>query len=222
MADSVSTSFIMYGAREAMSFGLTHIEKQVESLESAVLNNSGLAFDLAKTLVESVCRTVLNERSIGFEGKDDLPKLFKLVTGSIQFLPPAVSKESQVRKSIEKTLSGLNSVLQGICELRNQCGFSSHGSENSRPELESTQALLAAEAADAIVGFLYRIHQQDRFSAATRPLNFNDYQEFNQSVDDLHGTFQIYNIEFRASEILYKMEPDTYRIFLTEYGAEEN
>ena len=37
-------------------------EQQVESIEQAVAENPGLSFDLAKTLVESVCRAVLDER----------------------------------------------------------------------------------------------------------------------------------------------------------------
>ena len=64
MADSVIAPFSMHGARDAMASGLTHIEEQVEGIEQAVGENSGLAFDLAKTLIESTCRTVLRERSV--------------------------------------------------------------------------------------------------------------------------------------------------------------
>ena len=58
--------FVMHGARDAIAEGLVHIEQQVASIEQAVAENPGLAFDLAKTLVESVCRAVLSERSVEF------------------------------------------------------------------------------------------------------------------------------------------------------------
>ena len=64
MAEPATTPFVMYGARDAIKSGLAHIEEQVESIEQAVVRNSGLAFDLAKTLIESTCRTVLRERSV--------------------------------------------------------------------------------------------------------------------------------------------------------------
>lgn len=85
MAESVATPFVIHGARDAVAGGLTHVNQQVKSIEQAVAENPGLAFDLAKTLVESVCRAVLGERNIAFSEDDDLPKLFK--TASLH-LPP--------------------------------------------------------------------------------------------------------------------------------------
>ena len=63
--------------------GLVHIEEQVGARASQWHENAGLAFDLAKTLVESVCRTVLNERAIAYSEDDDLPKLFKTISQSL-------------------------------------------------------------------------------------------------------------------------------------------
>jgi Abortive infection C-terminus len=93
---------------------------------------------------------------------DELPKLFKMVTSNLPFLPAQASSATEVRQSLTQTLNGLHTAVQGIRELRNRCGFASHGSGAPRPAMESVQALLAAEAADAIVGFLIRVHQQDR------------------------------------------------------------
>ena len=162
MAEGLTSPFIMHGARNAIASGLTHVEQQVKSIEQAVAENPGLAFDLAKTLIESVCRAVLGERKIVYSEDDDLPKLFKAASQSLPFLPREASGEADIRKSLVQTLSGLHTAIQGICELRNRCGFASHGSGAPRPSMESVQALLAAEAADTIVGFLYRIHRQDR------------------------------------------------------------
>ena len=105
----------MYGARDAVAQGLVHIERQVGALEAAVADNPALAFDLAKTLIESVCRAVLGERSISFEESDDLPRLFRTVTTHLPFLPATASGEAQARDSLRKTLGGLSTAIQGIC-----------------------------------------------------------------------------------------------------------
>jgi hypothetical protein len=220
MAEALTTSFAMHGARDAIAGGLGHIEEQVKGIERAVTENPGLAFDLAKTLVESVCRAVLNERSIPCSPDDDLPRLFKTATNVLPFLPVEASAEAEVRKSLAQTLNGLHTAIQGICELRNQCGFASHGSANPRPAMESVQALLAAEAADAIVGFLHRVHRQDRTPPPSLQAIYDEHPAFNAYVDDAHSTIRIFEAEFRPSDVLFQMEPETYRVYLAEFDAE--
>lgn len=220
MADVLITPFVMYGARDAIAGGIVHIEEQVKAIERAVVENPGLAFDLARTLVESVCRAVLSERTIAYSEDDDLPKLFKTISQSLPFLPPTASREAETRESLARTLSGLSTVIQGICELRNQCGFASHGSGNPRPAMESVQALLAAEAADTIVGFLHRVHRQDRTPPPLPRAMYEENTAFNDSVDEAHEMIRIFDAEFRPSEVLFQMEPETYRVYLAEFDAE--
>jgi len=219
MADAFTAAFVMHGARDAIAEGLTHVEQQVKSIEQAVAENPGLAFDLAKTLVESVCRAVLGERNIEYSEDDDLPKLFKTVIQSLPFLPPEASGEREIRKSLAQMLSGLHTAVHGICELRNQCGFASHGSGAPRPRLESVQALLAAEAADTIVGFLYRIHRQDRIPPLSPRVLYDDSPEFNESVDEAHGMVRVFDEEFLPSRVLFELAPEPYRVYLADFKA---
>jgi hypothetical protein len=217
MAEPPTSPFVMHGARHAIAAGLSHVEEQVKGIEQAVLENPALAFDLARTLVESACRAILGERKVDYENDDDLPKLFRTASIHLPFLPPTASGEAETRESLTRTLNGLNTAIQGVCELRNRCGFASHGSGNPRPPMESVQALLAAGAADTIVGFLYRVHRQDRTLPSARAL-YDKNAAFNESVDDAHGTIRVFESEFRASEVLFHMEPESYRIHLAEYG----
>jgi hypothetical protein len=220
MAENLTHPFIMHGARDAIACGLGHIEQQVKSIELAVFENPGLAFDLARTLIESVCRAVLSERAIPYTAEDDLPKLLKTATNHLPFLPPTASGEAEIRESLKRTIGGLNTVIQGICELRNQCGFASHGSGKQRPVMESVQALLAAEAADTIVGFLHRIHRQDRTLPPSPRALYEDNPAFNESVDETHGIIRIFEAEFQPSDVLFQMEPETYRVYLSEFSVE--
>jgi hypothetical protein len=219
-APELVSPFVMHGARDALAAGLAHIEEQVRSIEQAVVENRALAFDLARTPVESVCRTILAERKVAYSEQDDLPKLFKLASNSLPFLPSTASGEAEVRKSLAQTLNGLSTAIQGICELRNQCGFASHGSDQPRPAMESVQALMAAEAADTIVGFLHRVHRQDRTPPPSPRALYEANQAFNDSVDEAHGPIRIFDVELRASEVLYQMEPESYRIYAAEFDEE--
>ena len=220
--DPAAGEFTMHGARAAMAGGLFHIEEQIKSIERAVFENPGLAFDLAKTLIESACRAILTERTVPFGPADDLPRLFRTVTNSLPILPASASGEPEVRKSLMQTLNGLHTAVQGVCELRNACAFASHGAEGPRPALETVQALLVAETSDAIVGFLHRIHRQDLTPPASTRLKYEDNGEFNAYVDEAHALVRIFEEDFEPSRVLYELAPEAYRLYLAEYAPDED
>jgi abortive infection Abi-like protein len=213
----IVTAFVMYGARVAIAGGLFHIEEQVKGIERAVIENPGLAFDLAKTVVESACRTILAERKIAFEPDDDLLRLFKNVTKNLPMLPVAASSEAEARKSLVQTLNGLHTSLQGVCELRNVYGFATHGAEGPRPVMETVQALLAAQTADAIVGFLHRVHRQERNSLPNIRLEYNDNESFNAYIDEANGEVRVFDLAYRSSEVLFAVDQQAYHDLLSTY-----
>ena len=214
--------FVMHGARAAIAGGLTHIEEQVKALEQALSENTGLAFDLAKTLVESACKSIITERRGNFDDNDDMGKVFKTASQSVPFLPPGLAGETDARKSLAQTLSGLNTALQGVCELRNAFGFASHGSDGQRPTMDGVHALLAAQTADAIIGFLYRVHCADLNRPIVPQLEFDDNSMFNGWIDDQNEPVQIFALPpYRPSEVLFNVDQEAYRDLLTNYEAEQ-
>jgi hypothetical protein len=48
-------------------------------------------------------------------------------------------------------------------------------------------------------------------------LKYEDCEEFNQSIDDDAGAISVLNVPFRASEILFTLQKETYRIALTDF-----
>jgi hypothetical protein len=215
--------FVMYGARAAVAGGMTHIEEQVKAVERAVVENTGLAFDLSKTLIESACKTIITERGGTFDKDDDLPKLFKAASLTVPFLPVSLAADAAARKSLQQTLSGLSTAVHGVCELRNSFGFASHGTDSPRPAMEGIQALLAAQAADTIVGFLYRVHRQDLSRPRTVLLEYEDNSAFNDWIDDQCPLVQILSFPpYQASEVLFTVDQEAYRELLEDYQSEDN
>jgi hypothetical protein len=204
----ISDAFVMHGARGAAANGIPHIEEQIAALELAVVKNPGLAFDLAKFIVESVCKTILSERKIDFNKKDNLPKLFKAVTTNVPMLPLGASGESEARRKLVQTLNGLHTALQGVCELRNTCGFTSHGGEVHRPAMEGVQAILAAQAADAIVGFLFNAHRVQR-DGTTQKRSGPD-PTIDGVLDTVYEPVDIAGQPYAVSEALYATDREAY------------
>lgn len=209
MADpETSDVFIMRGARAAAANGIPHIAEQIAALEHAVGENPCLAFDLAKFIVESTCKTILTERKIGFDKKDDLPKLFRAVTINVPMLPVAASAEAEARRKLLQTLNGLHTALQGVCELRNSCGFTAHGGDAQRPAMEGVQAILAAQAADAIVGFLFSAHRVER--DGTQPKQAGHSRTIDKLLDSVYDPVMIVGQPYAVSEVLYATDREAY------------
>ena len=219
---SEEQAFVMLSARAAIAGGMTHITKQVEALEEAVANNPGYVFDLAKTIIESTCKTIIVERGTELDNDDDLPSLFKTVSRIVPFLPRDAANDDAARTSLFQTLNGMNTALQGVCELRNACGFASHGSAGPRTAMESAQALLAAQAADAIVGFLFRVHKQSLTRPQTNSFEYSGNPDFNDWIDEQCEMVKILNLDpYRPSEVLFNVDQEAYRNLLAESAVED-
>ena len=202
---------------------MSHIEQQVVAAENAVRGEPafGLAFDLSRALIESACRTILTERQVEWRRNEELPSLLGKVRISLPLLPAESSNETAARQSLDQALGGLQSAVQGICELRNHYSFASHGYETDRARMEQAQATLVAGAADVIIGFLYEMHAQSRAgnTSAVQSL-YDENEDFNNSIDDAHEICVVLESEFWPSAVLFQMEPETYRLRLAEFRTE--
>jgi hypothetical protein len=77
--------------------------------------------------------------------------------------------------------------------------------------------MLAAEAADTIVGFLYRIHTQDQEAVPTSLSLYDSNAGFNDYVDDIHEQVRVFDEDFMPSRILFELAPEPYRLYLAGY-----
>lgn len=212
-----SPPFTMLAAREVIAAGWSHIGEQVHAIEEAVNANPGLAFDLAKTLLESVCRTVLRERGLHFDNRWDLPRLLKETLNQMRLVPDQLANDERASVSLRKTTGGLLTVIQGICELRNTHGFASHGRDPSFQQLEPVHALLVARATDAIVDFIFRAHREYSASISSPPLAYEDNPDFNEYVDASNERVRIFDLEYRPSEVLFRVDQAAYEEFLAAF-----
>jgi hypothetical protein len=112
------------------------------------------AITSARTLLESVCKFILDERGENYNPKDDLPKLYKQ-TASVLNLSPAQHKE-QIFKQI---LTGCGSVVSGLASLRNSFG-DAHGKGIRQVKPSKRHAELAVNLSGTISAFLIATHEK--------------------------------------------------------------
>jgi hypothetical protein len=88
--------------------------------------------------------------------------------------------------------------------------------------MESVQAVLAAEAADAIVGFLHRVHYQEQLKPSESHLEYDTNTDFNEYVDGANEVVRIFTLEYRPSEVLFHTDLEAYRAYLAEYEPDQS
>lgn len=106
------------------------------------------AITAARSLLETVCKYILDDLSVRYDDSGDLPKLYRLTSEALTIAPSQHTE--QVFKQI---LGGCTSVVEGLAALRNRLG-DAHGGGRARIKPVPRHAQLAVNLAGAMTSFL--------------------------------------------------------------------
>ena len=109
---------------------------------------------MAKELIESCCKTILDEMGISWDKNDDVPQLTNKVLDALNLLPAGVQPTDQGADSIKAVLGNLRAIPSKLAELRNPFG-SGHGKSASFVGLEERHAKLAVSCSITFVDFVW-------------------------------------------------------------------
>ncbi len=123
-----------------------------KALERANSDPEG-AITLSKTLVEDLCKHILDNEKVSYSETEDLPSLYHKVAEILKLAP----KEHD-EKTFKKILQGMASSVQGLAEIRNLYG-DSHGGGKKRIRPKSRHANLAVNISCGIVLFLIETYE---------------------------------------------------------------
>lgn len=118
-----------------------------KALERRATDAEG-AITSARTLLESVCKHILDEERIEYNEKDDLPKLYRKTAEKLNVAPSQHTAE--VFKQI---LGGCAAVVEGLGTLRNRLS-DAHGKGKVGVKPQSRHAELAVNLSGALAMFL--------------------------------------------------------------------
>jgi hypothetical protein len=106
------------------------------------------AITSARTLLETVCKRVLDETETEYDDKEDLPALYKSVATKLNIAP-----SQHTEKIFRQILGGATSVVEGLGSLRNKVGDAhGHGKKAVRPSKRHAQ--LAVNLAGTMATFI--------------------------------------------------------------------
>ncbi len=149
----------------ASSFDLPGLHLEIDRIARAAEDDPSLAVGTAKEMVETICKTILDDRGLYSQG-EDLPQLVRAVARELGLLPENIPDHAKGSEVIRRMLSSLNQVSQGIAELRNLYG-TGHGRDGRFIGLKPRHAKLAVGAAATLGTFLLETHLERTLEGRT-------------------------------------------------------
>lgn len=198
------------------------IRQQVEALEDAMPDRPGVAVSFCRTLIETTCKTILIDRG---QSPDDRWEAPKLISETTKFLHLGIHDDghtdAKLKSGADKLVRGVNSIIDGLVEIRNVHGAAAHGSDAYAPMLDERYAEILARATDAVVGLLFKTHLNGSGKAPLARLRYGDHQDFDEWIDDEHEPFVVLETPLVASEALFRTDNNAYRAALVVYRQEQ-
>lgn len=146
-----------------LAFDPEHVhDRWTSALERRATDPAG-AITLARTLLEDVCKWVLNEAGVGFKDGDDLPVLYRRLAKVLKLAP-----DDHTEQVFKQILGSCQSVVESLGSLRNKLSDAhSPGPKRARPQ--SRHAELAVNLAGAMATFLVATWQSRRSDSTQVP-----------------------------------------------------
>ena len=189
------------------SFG--KLSLQVETIESTVVSNPALCIETCKSLIESLCKSILTNQGITIN--DDL-KFQALVKKTVDAL---IQKSGVLIPDLSELARRIASVGQCIAEIRNDAGFASHGLDINHPQITDTLSLFMYKITDVICGFILQFYLDYARKSDTRII-YEDCNMFNDWFDDQYP-LSLGGVVISASEALYKQDYEAYKINFNDF-----
>lgn len=150
------TPTLGWASELAGEFNLPQLQRQTKQIAEFVDSDPDLAVGRAFMLLETVCKTILSERGVGVNSKDDFGKFFRTVLSTLRLVPEEIEESAKGAKAIRRILGNLHGIARGTNEFRNLYG--GHGRDGRSSSLKPRHAKLAAGAATTLAVFLYETH----------------------------------------------------------------
>lgn len=125
-----------------------HVQNDWRKAASRVPDDPEGAITSARSLLESVCKQILDTYAYDYSDIVELPKLYKITTKSLD-----LSLDSTTDQTLKQILGGCHSVIQGLSAFRNKAG-DAHGKGHSAMIPSTKHAKLAVDLAGAMSVFL--------------------------------------------------------------------
>lgn len=144
-----------YISRSLTQIDEASLHKEWKKSLKRIENDPDGAITSARTLLESVCKQILDSENIDYSSNVDINNLYKQVAVFLKLSPDQHSENI-----FKQILSGCNSVVTGLGTLRNKLG-DAHGASKNKVKPKKRHAELAVNLAGTMCLFLISTYKEN-------------------------------------------------------------
>lgn len=183
---------------------------KISIIEETVTSNPSLCIEVCKCLIESLCKTILNNKQITYQDSVSFNRLVQETISNV-LIP-----DQDFNNDLSELGRRVASVAQSLGELRNNAGFASHGMDINNPKFTDTVSLLSYKITGVIGGFIINCYNNNKTIAADSRIHYCDCDQFNEYFDD-NNPLNFGALTISASKALYEQDYDAYKESYFEY-----
>ena len=139
-------------------FSSDYLSKQIELMLRMQNENPTDAIGKAKELIESCCKTILDNKGVAWNKNWDMSKLTGETLKLLNLTPKNIPDSDPVSENLKAVLGNLRGITTKLAEIRNPYG-SGHGKSASFTGLEIRHAKLAVGCSITFVTFLWDTYE---------------------------------------------------------------
>ena len=138
-----------------------YLSRQIDLMVQMQVSDPTNAIGMAKEMIESCCKTILDEKGITYTKNDDVPQLADKTMDALNLLPANVQPTDRGADAIKAVLGSLRAIPSKLAEIRNPFG-SGHGKSASFKGLEVRHAKLAVGSSITFVDFVWNTYEESK------------------------------------------------------------
>lgn len=129
---------------------------------------------------------------------------------------------AKINETVAALLKGIDDTAVALVQLSNIPNMR-HGGSLDWGTLERQHAAMLGGLCDTLVSFLFDVAWSRPLpeGAEPEPANYEDFQPFNDWLDDEHGNVEIAGSFFLPSKILYMLDATQYEAARLDWEAEQ-
>lgn len=139
-------------------FSSTYLSAQIDLMLKMQSENPTEAIGKAKELVESCCKTILEEHGVEWDKNWDVSQLTGETVKLLKLMPQNIPDTVPALNEMKALLGNLRAIATNLAAIRNPYG-SGHGKSANYKGLEERHAKLAVGSSITLVSFLWDTHE---------------------------------------------------------------
>ena len=155
---NIATPLAPNAAELQENFSSEYLSKQIDLMLKMQVENPTDAIGKAKELIESCCKTILDNKNVSWDKNWDMSKLTGETLNLLNLTPKSIPDTDPVSENIKAVLGNLRGITTKLAEIRNPYG-SGHGKSASFTGLEVRHAKLAVGCSITFVTFLWDTYE---------------------------------------------------------------